>query len=89
MFHVFDNVIYLFDCQDLCITMCCISFLHISLFCYIHYNEFVFWAGGLTLHNKQYLILSYLWYNQTFKIGGNSFSSKMTLTGEYNLLATL
>jgi len=22
------------------------------------YHEFVFWAGGLTLHNKQYLILS-------------------------------
>ena len=29
-----------------------------SFFCYN--NEFVFWAGGLTLHNKQYHILSYL-----------------------------
>jgi len=45
--------------------------------------------GPAALHYIINNILSYLWYNQTFKIGGNSFSSKMTLTGEYNLLATL
>ena len=32
MFHVFDNVMYLFDCQNLCITMCCMFFLHLSHF---------------------------------------------------------
>jgi len=34
-------------------------FLHISLFLLV-LHEFVLWAGGLTLHNKQYLILSYI-----------------------------
>jgi len=58
MFHVFDNVMYLFDCQNLCMTMCCMSFLHVSL-SFLLQREFVFWAGGLTIHNKQYLILSY------------------------------
>jgi len=32
MVHVFDNVMYLCDCQYVCITMCCMSVLHSSLF---------------------------------------------------------
>ena len=33
-----------------------VFFLHLSLF-FLLKHEFVFWADGLTLHNKQYLIL--------------------------------
>ena len=55
MFHALDNVMYLFDCQNIYISMCCMFFYSFHYF--LLYHEFVFWTGGLTLHNKQYLIL--------------------------------
>jgi len=32
MFHVFDNVMYLFGCQNVCIIGYCMSFLRVSMF---------------------------------------------------------
>ena len=46
-----------------------------SFYCYN--NQFVFWAGGLTLHNKHYLILSYLYiYIYILQVGFKEYTEK-------------
>ena len=61
MLQVFENVMFLFHCQTLCITVYCMSYSHLSLFLLQH--EFVFLAVDLIIQNKPYLILSYLIQN--------------------------
>ena len=73
MFHVFDNVMYLFDCQNLCITMCCMFFyIFHSFWCY----NMNLYFGPAALHyiiNNILSILSYLIlfkkpYNNTWTV---------------------
>jgi len=50
MVHVFYNVMHLFDCQNLYIAMCCMSFLHLSLCLFVCYNMNLYF-GPVALHN--------------------------------------
>jgi len=63
MFHVFDNVLYLFDCQHLCITMCCMFFYIFHSFCC--YNMKLYF-GPAALHYIINNILSYLILSYTY-----------------------
>ena len=47
MFHVFDNVMYVFDCQNLCITMWCMFFYIFHSFCCYNMNLYF---GPAALH---------------------------------------